>query len=71
MYSPIAKGPIFNAANFVYWTPPRYVTIATRFDSPAPNAWPFSVHVLIMIGLATIAAWRGLALGGWMTKVKR
>ena len=71
MYSPIAKGPIFNAANFVYWTPPRYVTIATRFDPPAPNAWPFSVHVLIMIGLATIAAWRGLALGGWMTKVKR
>jgi hypothetical protein len=24
-----------------------------------------------MIGLATLAAWRGLALGGWMTKVKR
>ena len=71
MDSPIAKGPIFNAANFVYWTPPRYVAIATRFDPPAPNAWPFSVHVLIMIALATLAAWRGLALGAWMAKVKR
>jgi hypothetical protein len=71
MHSAIAKGPIFNAANFVYWTPPRYITIATRFDPPSPNAWPFGVHVLIMIALATLAAWRGLALGGWMAKVKR
>ena len=71
MYNPVARGPLFNAANYVYWTPPRYVAIATRFDPPAPGAWPFAVHVLIMIGLATLSSWRGLALGAWMTKVKR
>jgi hypothetical protein len=71
VHSPMARNPIFNAQNYVYWTTPRYVEIATRFDPPAPGAWPFAVHVFIMIGLATIAAWRGLALGGWMTKVKR
>ena len=71
MYNPVARGPLFNAANYVYWTPPRYVAIATRFDPPAPGAWPFAAHVLIMIGLATLSSWRGLALGAWMTKVKR
>ena len=71
MHSPMARNPIFNAENYVYWSTPRYVAIATRFDRPAPGAWPFGVHALIMIGLATLAAWRGLALGGWMTKVKR
>jgi hypothetical protein len=71
MYSPIARGPVFNAENFVYWVTPRYEAISRRFDPPARDAWPFAVHVLIMIGLATFAAWRGLALGGWMTKVKR
>jgi hypothetical protein len=25
------------------------------------------VHVVIMLVLATLSAWRGLALGGWMT----
>jgi hypothetical protein len=71
MHSPMARNPVFNAENYVYWTTPRYAAIATRFDPPAPGAWPFAVHLLIMIGLATLASWRGLALGGWMTKVKR
>jgi len=71
LMTPAARNPIFNAANFVYWTPPRYLGTAGRFDPPRPGAWPFSVHVLIMVGLATLSAWRGLALGGWMSKVKR
>jgi hypothetical protein len=71
MYNPLARGPIFNAENYVYWMNPRYEALTRRFDPPAAGAWPFSVHVLIMIGLATLSAWRGLAAGGWMTKVKR
>jgi len=71
MHNPLARGPIFNAENYVYWMNPRYEAMTRRFDPPRPGAWPFSVHVFIMLGLATLSAWRGLALGGWMTKVKR
>jgi hypothetical protein len=71
MYNPIARGPVFNAENFVYWMSPRYEALTRRFDPPAPGAWPFLVHVAIMIALASLSSWRGLALGRWMTKVRR
>jgi hypothetical protein len=71
MHNPLARTPIFNADNFVYWMNPRYEGMTRRFDPPPPGAWPFPVHVLIMVGLATLSSWRGLALGSWMTKVKR
>ncbi len=71
MYNPHARGPVFNAENFVYWMSPRYEALTRRFDPPSPGAWPFAVHVLIAVGLASLSAWRGLALGGWMTKVRR
>jgi len=66
-----ARGPVFNAENFVYWMSPRYEALTRRFDPPSPAAWPFAVHVLIAIALASLSSWRGLALGGWMTKVRR
>jgi hypothetical protein len=71
MYSPLARGPLFNADNFVYWMSPKYEALTRRFDPPAPGSWPFPVHLVIMIALASLSAWRGLALGRWMTKVRR
>jgi hypothetical protein len=71
MYNPIARGPVFNAENFVYWMSPTYASLSRHFDSPAPGAWPFPVHVAIAIGCATISSALGLQLGRWMTKVRR
>jgi hypothetical protein len=71
MHNPLARGPLFNAENLVYWATPRYEAIARRFDPPRPGAWPFVAHIPIMIAIATLSAWRGLAIGGWMRKVKR
>jgi hypothetical protein len=71
VYNPLARGPVFNAENFVYWMSPRYEALTRRFDATAPGAWPFPVHLLFMIALASLSSWRGLALGRWMTKVRR
>jgi hypothetical protein len=71
MHSPIARGPIFNAENFVYWMSPTYETLTRQFDKPAPGSWPFAVHMVIAAGLATISSLLGLRRGRWMTKVRR
>ena len=71
MHNPIARGPIFNAENFVYWMSPTYETLTRQFDKPAPGSWPFAVHMLIAVGLATISSLLGLRRGRWMTKVRR
>jgi hypothetical protein len=69
--NPVARGPLFNADNFVYFMAPQYEAMTRRFDPPAPGAWPFPVHVLIAIGIATATSAIGLARGRWMTKVRR
>jgi hypothetical protein len=69
--NPVARGPIFNADNFVYFMAPQYEAMTRRFDSPAPGAWPFPVQLLIAIGIATATSALGLARGRWMTKVRR
>jgi hypothetical protein len=71
VYSPSAHGRLFNADNFVYWMPPRYEALTRRFDPPAPGAWPFAVHVLITMAIASVSAGFGLLRGRWMTKVRR
>ena len=34
VYSPLARGPLFNAENFVYWMSPTYEALTRRFDPP-------------------------------------
>ena len=43
----------------------------TRLPSGPTGAPPFAVEMLIAYGIACLAAWRGLANGRWMTKVRR
>lgn len=69
--NPVARGPLFNADNFVYFMAPQYEALTRRFDPPAPGAWPFPVQVMIAIGIATATSAIGLARGRWMTKVRR
>jgi hypothetical protein len=69
--NPVARGPIFNADNFVYFMAPQYEAMTRRFDPPAPGAWPFPVQLLIAIGIASATSALGLARGRWMTKVRR
>ena len=71
MHSPAARGPLFNADNFVYWMNPRYEALTRRFDPPPPGAWPFPVQLLIAVGLASVSSALGLWRGEWMTKVRR
>ena len=71
MYSPWARGPVFNAENFVYWMSPTYAALSRRFDPPQPGSWPVLAHVVITIGLATISSVEGLRLGRWMRRVRR
>ncbi len=69
--NPVARGPLFNADNFVYFMAPSYEAMTRRFDPPAPGSLPFGVQVLIAMGIATAASAIGLARGRWMTKVRR
>ena len=38
MHNPLARGPFFNAENFVYWMSPRTRRCTRRFDPPAPGS---------------------------------
>jgi hypothetical protein len=69
--SPLARGRLFNADNYVYWMSPRYEALEHRFDPPDPGSWPLAVHLLIAMGIATITSAIGLARGRWMTRVRR
>ena len=71
VHSPLARGRLFNADNFVYWMPPRYEALTRRFDPPAPGAWPFPMHVLIAMAIASVSAAVGLRRGRWMSRVRR
>jgi hypothetical protein len=71
MYSPWARGPVFNAENFVYWMSPTYAALSRRFDPPNPASWPVLAHIVITIGLATVSSVEGLRIGRWMTRVRR
>jgi hypothetical protein len=67
--SPVARGRLFNADNFVYWMSPTYEVLTKRFDPP--SAWPIGVHLLIAAGVATLTSAWGLVRGSWMTRVRR
>jgi hypothetical protein len=69
--SPLARGPLFNGDNFVYWMSPRYEALTRRFDTPAPGSWPLLVHFLIAAGIATVTSALGLRRGRWMRRVQR
>ncbi|HSQ29629.1 MAG TPA: hypothetical protein VLN49_07260 [Gemmatimonadaceae bacterium] len=71
VHNPLARTPLFNADNFVYWMPPRYEALTRRFDPPSPHAWPFPIHMLIAMAIASASAAYGLLRGRWMTKVRR
>src|SRR5262249_1122576 len=38
--SPLARGPLFNADNFVYWMSPTYEATTRRFAPSPPDTWP-------------------------------
>jgi hypothetical protein len=69
--SPLARGPIFNADNFVYWMGPQYEAMTRRFDPPSTGSWPLGVHVLIALSIAIVSCALGLWRGEWMTRVRR
>jgi uncharacterized membrane protein YidH (DUF202 family) len=69
--NPVARGPLFNGDNFVYFMAPSYEAMTRRFDPPAPGSWPFPAQMLLAIGIATATSAIGLARGRWMTKVRR
>jgi hypothetical protein len=69
--SPLARGLVFNADNFVYWMSPTYESLTHRFDPPSANASPFAIQMLIAIVIASISAAAGLVRGQWMTRVQR
>jgi hypothetical protein len=71
VHNPLARSRLFNADNFVYYMPPRYEALTRRFDPPSPGAWPFPIHVLIAMAIASLSAAYGLLRGRWMTKVRR
>jgi hypothetical protein len=71
LMTPGARGPLFNADNFVFWMSPSYEALTRRFDPPAADAWPFAVHLLIAVALATATSALGLRRGRWMRRVKR
>ncbi len=71
LMTPLARGPLFNADNFVYWMNPSYEALTRRFDPPEPGAWPLAVHLLIAVGIATMTSLLGLKRGRWMTHVRR
>jgi len=69
--SPLARNAFFNAENWVFWMTPAYAEHTRHFAPPDPNAWPFAVHVLIAIVIATVMSNLGLRRGRWMTQVRR
>ena len=71
VHSPLARGRLFNANNFVYWESPQYEALTKRFDPAPPGAWPFAVQMLIAAALATVSSAVGLLRGEWMTRVRR
>jgi hypothetical protein len=71
VHSPLARGPLFNADNFVYWMHPNYEALTKRFDPPPPGAWPVPVQMLIAVALAALSSTLGLSRGEWMRKVRR
>jgi hypothetical protein len=69
VHSPLARSPLFNAENFVYWMSPVYEAGTRRF--PPPGDWPIALHLVIAAGVATATSAVGLMRGEWMRKVRR
>jgi hypothetical protein len=69
VYSPFARGPLFNAENFVYWMSPVYEATTRRF--PPPGSWPIALHLLQAMVVATVTSMICLSRGAWMRKVRR
>ncbi len=71
VHSQLARGPIFNGDNFVYWMQPAYEQMTRRFDPRGKGDWPMSIELLIAAGLASLASMLGLSRGAWMARVRR
>jgi hypothetical protein len=69
--SPLARGPLFNADNFVYWMSPTYEATTRRFAPLPPGAWPIWLELIKAGVFATLSSYFGLRWGKWMTKVQR
>ena len=69
MTNPIARGPVFNAENFVYWMSPSYAANVRHFAPP--GEWPIVVHLVLAAILASFTSALGLLRGNWMRKVRR
>jgi hypothetical protein len=69
--SPLARGRLFNADNFVYWMSPKYEALTRRFDPPEPGSWPLATQLVIAMGIAAVSSALGLMRGRWMTRVRR
>jgi len=71
VFNPAARGPLFNADNYVYWMSPAYEANTRRFLPAPAGSYPMWVHVLSMIAIATVASALGLNRGNWMRRVRR
>ena len=69
--SPLARGPLFNADNYVYWMPPAFQAMMQHFPPPPTGAFPLWVHAIITVAVATVACALGLGRGDWMRRVRR
>jgi hypothetical protein len=69
--NPAARGPLFNADNFVYWMSPAYEATTRRFPPRDPAALPMALQLCIAALFATVSSALGLQRGAWMRKVQR
>jgi hypothetical protein len=58
----------FNADNFVYWASPSYVERTHHFAASDASFLPAAIVVVI---LASLSSFAGLAWGSWMERVRR
>jgi hypothetical protein len=69
VHSPLARGPLFNAENFVYWMSPAYEAGTRHF--PVSRGWPIGVHLALASVVAAATSAIGLRRGKWMRRVRR
>ena len=69
--NPLARGPLFNANNYVYWMSPMYEAMMHRFPPQAIGATPLWTQFIIAMAIASVASAFGLNHGDWMRRVRR
>src|SRR4051812_35267351 len=63
-----ARNWFFNADNFVYWASPGYVARTHSFGTSDDT---FGHAAIVVVTIAAISSWVGLAWGSWMERVRR